>query len=142
MRAELEERFNFKCCESIEEFQQESGFALTRERHVKMRAGRHEKDDREQTTDRSRFVLGWDNRAKRRHLAEMISRLDADIRNISGDIDKFDISLESLRTRRAAIGRLKDVISYDDIDYLSYEHELTALQKEKESLAHVCGMGP
>lgn len=134
VRAELEERFNFMCCESIEEFQQASGFALTRERHVKMRGGRHEKDDREQMTDRSRFVLGWDNRSKRRHLAEQISQIEGEIRNISDDINKLDVALDSLRMRKSALARLKDVVSYDDIDYLTHERELTALQEEKESL--------
>lgn len=134
VKAELEERFNFTCCETVDEFQQASGFALTRERHVKMRGGRHEKDDREQATDRSRFVLGWDNRSKRRHLADLINRLDDGIRSISGNIDKLDIALESLRARKAAIGRLKDIASYDDLDYLTHERELAALQEEKESL--------
>ena len=134
IRAELEERFNFTCCETIEEFQQTSSYALTRERHVKRKGGYHEKDDREQTNDPSRFVLGWDNRSKQRHLAGEILRLDEDIKGFNGEISKLDAGLDLLRARKAAIGRVKEVTSYSDIDYLAHEREIQALQHEKESL--------
>jgi len=134
VRAELEERFNFTCCDTIDEFQQTTSFALTRERHVKMRGGRHEKDDREQTTDRSRFVLGWENRSKRQYLAELIRHQDKDIKKFSGEIDRLDSALELQRTRKTAIVHLKEIVNYDDIDYLTHERELKDLQEEKVSL--------
>lgn len=134
VKAELEERFNYTCCETIEEFQQAFSHALTRERHVKGRGGRHEKDDREQMTNRGRYVLGWDNRAKRKHLGQEIDRLDEMIRKINGDISKLDFALASQRSRQTSIGRLKETGSYDEINYLTHERELEELQKEKEAL--------
>lgn len=134
VRAELEERFNYKCCDTVEEFQQASGLALTRERHVKMRGGRHEKDDREHTSDRSRFILGWDNRSKRRHLAQEILRLDESIKSVGSEIARLDSTLDAQRARQTAIHRLKEISIYDEIDYLTHEQELSELQEEKESL--------
>ncbi|NLE38513.1 MAG: hypothetical protein GX621_10860, partial [Pirellulaceae bacterium] len=49
VKVELEERFDFFCCDTLEEFQQAEGLALTRNRHVKYRGSRHEKDDRERS---------------------------------------------------------------------------------------------
>ena len=34
--AELQERFNFRCCDTLEEFQQSHERALTRQRHLKL----------------------------------------------------------------------------------------------------------
>jgi uncharacterized protein YPO0396 len=58
VRAELQRHFDYRCCESVQEFQQCRGLALTRSRHVKSGNRRHDKDDREQTTDPRNFVLG------------------------------------------------------------------------------------
>ena len=76
VKAELEERFDFRCCDTLEEFQQTDGLAVTRNRHVKYRGVRHEKDDRDKMADPRYFVLGWDNKEKRRFLAEEIKRLN------------------------------------------------------------------
>jgi uncharacterized protein YPO0396 len=47
VRGELEERFDFRCCDTVSESQDAQGLALTAERHVKWGNVRHEKDDRE-----------------------------------------------------------------------------------------------
>ena len=39
---------------------------------MKFRGVSHEKDDRDKIADPRYFVLGWDNREKRRRLAEEI----------------------------------------------------------------------
>ncbi len=61
VQAELAARFDIRCCETSDEFQAVDGPAMTRQRHIKWRGSRHEKDDRNETTDPRRFVLGWDN---------------------------------------------------------------------------------
>lgn len=68
VKAELQERFNLRCCETLEEFQQSHERALTRQRHLKLNSTRHEKDDRDRVADPRYFVLGWDNRDKKRRL--------------------------------------------------------------------------
>src|SRR5262249_19146661 len=69
VRGELVDRFDYRCCHTIEEFQEAQGLAMTRQRHVKMRGVRHEKNDRDDASDPRHFVLGWDNREKRRLVA-------------------------------------------------------------------------
>jgi len=134
VKAELEERLNYICCETIDEFQQISGLALTKERQVKYRGARHEKDDREQATDRSRFVLGWDNRAKQRYLTDRIVQLDKSIQSFNGEITRLDTVLTSHRERKDAFGQLRKTANYSEIDYAIYERELSSLREEKELL--------
>ncbi len=57
---QLIEHHDLTCCESIDEFRREP-YAITREGQIKAGRGRHEKDDRSDIHDRSRYVLGWSN---------------------------------------------------------------------------------
>src|SRR5207245_1436406 len=97
LKAELHDRFNFRCCSTLEEFQLASEKALTRERHIKHLGGRHEKDDREQFVDPRRYVLGWDNREKRRHLEGGIRDLRQRIELLDTQIGRFDEEQHALR---------------------------------------------
>ncbi|MEZ6048606.1 MAG: hypothetical protein R3C11_24125 [Planctomycetaceae bacterium] len=64
VRDEIQNRFNFICCNTVDEFNQISHRAMTTQRHVKFSPERHQKDDREHRTDPRHFVLGWDNTSK------------------------------------------------------------------------------
>ncbi len=79
VKAELQEKHNIRCCDTIEEFQQAHDRAMTRNRHMKFSPTRHEKDDRDRTGDPRHFVLGWDNKEKKRRLAETIEALTRQI---------------------------------------------------------------
>jgi len=133
VRAELEERFNFTCCQTIEEFQNAASLALTRQRHVK-RGGRHEKDDRDQTVDPARFVLGWDNKSKRIHLAGEVTRLGQAVDQLSDDIRNLNAELNRIRHRKAAAARAMETKDFGAIDFATPEREIQALLQEKESL--------
>jgi uncharacterized protein YPO0396 len=134
LRYELEARQNFVCCQTIEEFQQAHGMAMTRQRHVKRNDTRHEKDDREQTADPRRFVLGWDNREKQRALAEGLIRLRSEADLVDQQIKRLAASMEALRTRRAALGQIAQLTDFDTIDHERHEQEVQELQREKEAL--------
>lgn len=59
----LAERYDYACVDSMAAFRK-TDFALTREGQIRHGKERHEKDDRFEIGDRSRWVLGFDNRAK------------------------------------------------------------------------------
>jgi uncharacterized protein YPO0396 len=63
LNAELRQRFNYACVESIHAFRT-ADRALTREGQIKHSQTRHEKDDRRIVNDRRNWVLGFDNREK------------------------------------------------------------------------------
>lgn len=85
LQAELRQRFDYACVESIQSFRS-ADRALTREGQVKHNKTRHEKDDRSRVDDRRYWVLGFDNREKlaifqkqAQDLADAVSRLEGEI---------------------------------------------------------------
>jgi len=63
LKAELRQRFDYACVESVQAFRS-SDRALTREGQVKHSKTRHEKDDRRKVNDKHNWVLGFNNREK------------------------------------------------------------------------------
>ena len=134
VQAELAERFDYRCCDTIEEFQQSHMLALTRQRHVKVRGLRHEKDDRDRTADPRNYVLGWDNREKRKHLAERIEQLQQSVARLDQQIGKLTANLDELRRKQSAIDAARQFADFGAIDFNSHEQEIIRLTHEKETL--------
>lgn len=134
VKAELEDRYDLRCCETIEEFQSTSDWAVTRHRHIKWNSERHQKDDRERTADPRSFVLGWDNREKRRILAEGIVRLTGNIKQLDDQIQGFQKVVGQLRAQEAAAARVRQVTDFNSVDFAAHAREKEALECEKKSL--------
>lgn len=134
VQGELAERFDYRCCDAIEEFQEACGLALTRQRHVKIRGTRHEKDDREKTADPRHFVLGWDNREKCRRLAEAIAAARQRQERLSGQIERLDAGQERHRQRGEAVRRASEPADFSAIDFAAHEREIAALRQEKRTI--------
>ncbi len=134
VKAELEDRFDFLCCDTLEQFQTADGPAMTRNRHVKYRGIRHEKDDRDRTADPRYFILGWDNREKRRCLAEGIVQLKEQEGHLDRQITETEQTLTRLRGRQTALERIQEFKDFGEIDYAIHEQEIDALQREKKTL--------
>lgn len=63
VRQELKAQFDLECAETLQAFRS-ARRAVTREGQIKHSTTRHEKNDRYAVDDRSRWVLGFDNKAK------------------------------------------------------------------------------
>lgn len=92
LKNELRRRYDYVCAESLNAFRN-ADWAITREGQVRHGKSRHEKDDRRSADDRRHWVLGFDNREKRKlyeqqavELAETIERLKKEI----GELAKKD----------------------------------------------------
>jgi uncharacterized protein YPO0396 len=134
VRAELEQRFDYRCCDNVAEFQEAQAPAMTQQRHVKVRSGRHEKDDRDRVADPRNYVLGWDNREKRRYLAEVVQRLRDEQGRLNQRITNLDQDLTTLRGRQAATAKAQEVTDFASIDHATHEHEIESLRLEKQRL--------
>jgi len=134
LTAELRDRFDYRCCDTIEEFQSCRGLALTLHRHVKSGRQRHEKDDRDQAIDPRNFVLGWDNREKKRRLSEEVSRLAVIETQLSNQIELLSDQLSVLRQSLSAIVDAQKVKSFDDIDFTRHEEEIKKLERERVAI--------
>jgi uncharacterized protein YPO0396 len=134
LKVELEDRFDYLCCDTIEQFQAAQDLAVTRERHVKTRGIRHEKDDRERATDPRNFVLGWDNREKRRHLAAEIERRNNESMELDRYLARADTELSRVEGQRLAITELQGINEFSMLDYAAEENAMTSLFAEKAAL--------
>ncbi|MEX2170714.1 MAG: SbcC/MukB-like Walker B domain-containing protein [Pirellulales bacterium] len=132
IKAELADRFDYRCCDTLAEFQAAEGRALTTQRHMKVGGVRHEKDDRDRSSDPRYFVLGWDNREKRKILAASIERLRTSVADMDRTVNELDDELSALRDQQTAANRALEVTDFDTIDTARHERAIKALQKERK----------
>ncbi|MDR1277049.1 MAG: ATP-binding protein [Candidatus Accumulibacter sp.] len=86
LRAELRQRFDYACVDSLLSFKN-ADCALTREGQAKHSKTRHEKDDRRSVGDRLHWVLGFDNREKRMIFQMQVQDLAVTIARLEREID-------------------------------------------------------
>ena len=134
VRGRIESRFDYRCCQTVEQFRQSPRLAITRNRHIKTGDTRHEKDDRSHATDASRFVLGWDNREKRRHLEARIAELDEQIATLGSTIGRIDAARERAAAELDAIDRCREITRFEQIDTATHQAIIDALRAEERSL--------
>lgn len=134
VKVEICERFNYRCCETIEEFQQAAERALTKNRHLKHNFARHEKDDRARVADPRHYVLGWDNEEKKRLLSEAIAGYTAQLEQIDKHLTQIEQQTAALQIRLIAIDSIRRFASFSDIDYHTSERAIAELRKEKQAI--------
>ncbi|MBB01321.1 MAG: hypothetical protein CMJ47_01615 [Planctomyces sp.] len=134
VKAELASRFDYSCCQTIEELQQASGLAMTSARHVKTGHKRHDKDDREQLLNRRNFILGWDNREKRRQIKARIAELDERDQQLSQQVAAIDTDLVAIRNRVHAWNDLQAFHDFSEIDWQRHQQSIDDLVAEKKAI--------
>ncbi|WP_303105130.1 ATP-binding protein [uncultured Mitsuokella sp.] len=133
LQAELARRFAHTCVEEMKEFRH-ARFALTKAGQIKTGGRRHEKDDRRDIGDRSRYILGFSNQRKvqaleaeqldlqeeERYFHQAAQKLKREERDIQGKLRQFD--------------RLTAVTDFDAIDTEPLRKSLGALREERRQL--------
>ncbi|MEM8734126.1 MAG: ATP-binding protein, partial [Planctomycetota bacterium] len=131
---QLVSRYDFRCCESLDQFQRAPGLAITKERHVKFGKQNHEKDDRDHWSDPRRFVLGWDNA---RQLTELHSSL-AESRNeeahILEEIQDLETQSKRISKQLSAIETVQSFADFDAVDTHRHESEIAKLEQERTAI--------
>ncbi|MGI9456813.1 MAG: ATP-binding protein [Aeoliella sp.] len=134
VRGEIERRFDYQCCESIEQFDDAARLALTTNRHIKMGGDLHKKDDRRRTVDPRYFVLGWNNREKKQRIAEQIETISNELSTLDADIDAKSCDLEQLRASRLAAQDALETTEFDAIDIERHRRTIRDLETERRQL--------
>lgn len=88
LREELAAHFDYECADTPARFR-DSFRAITREGLVKHSGARHEKDDRRRVDDRSRWVLGFDNKEKRELYESRAAELGAQLARLGLELDEL-----------------------------------------------------
>ncbi len=123
----LRQRFDFLCVESMQAFRAAEK-AVTREGQIKFGKERHEKDDRFNVGDRSRWVLGFDNRAKLELFERLAQSAAVKIDALGRRKREIQESVREAGDRMLHCQRLAD-LEWDDIDAASLTTRLSALAK-------------
>lgn len=133
LEKEIVERFDYACCENLEEFQRETT-AITKQGLIKSGKFRHEKDDRRNLFDRRNYILGWTNKEK-------IKAIEIELEKISKEIFKKE---EEKKTIQKGKDRLKekgqflyDFLKFQDYSEIFWQKDVEDIQKlleEKEIL--------
>ncbi|MCL2188001.1 MAG: hypothetical protein FWC16_03000 [Defluviitaleaceae bacterium] len=120
---ELFHRFPHVCCENVKQFQTEEQ-GITMAGQIKAKGGHHEKDDRHNINDRTRFILGFSNDKK-------IKALESDEKKLTEELNKNDYrhnniknELRATQARISATSILENMQNYADIDTASKENEI------------------
>ncbi len=130
---ELFRRFAAVCCDDLAAFRR-LPIAVTRQGQIKSGGKRHEKDDRFNIHDRSRYILGWRNvdkiKALTRDLAQLKSQWDAYIK----DLEQADQARKALRLENDQLQKMLLVQSFAEIDWQVLTIEIKKLAAERKKL--------
>ena len=123
----LAQRFDYTCVDSMQAFRS-TDKAITRQGQVRHGKDRHEKDDRFELNDRSRWVLGFDNRAKlalfektAREAARAVAECDGAIRVLN--------ALSKQRSDRTLMCQALGHFQWQEIDVAPLLDRLAAIER-------------
>jgi len=129
----LMQRFDYVCCYYLPDFQQVQR-GITLQGQIKHNASRHEKDDRHTLSDRSRYVLGWDNRQKLRQLEQELDDLGRHLAKLEDEIQKIRADLDRNRRDISTIENLLNYQLFSEIDWRTPQSEHDMLERRLTEL--------
>jgi len=133
LKVMFHERFNIPCVENMDEFRRFKK-ALTIHGQFKTNLTRHEKDDRFDINDRSRWVLGWDNANKLQKIKTDHEKELQKIAYLQNEIKNIDKQIHDIQDNRDTLRDILKFESFDEIDWYSFSKKIDALEMEKEEL--------
>jgi uncharacterized protein YPO0396 len=143
LKADLLDDWEFICCATSAQFQRERR-ALTINGQIKRGGARHEKDDRYNLNDRTRYVLGWDNRDKIAALEVELARENTALEATRQALAKINTEQQQWNTR---LQQLRELLAFDDFNAIDWqveaqrvaelEHQQQELQAGSDQLARL-----
>ncbi|RLA25022.1 MAG: ATP-dependent exonuclease SbcCD, C subunit-like protein [Gammaproteobacteria bacterium] len=127
---EIARRFDYYCADTLEDFRRQPK-AITPQGQVKSGASRHEKDDRHAINDRSRFILGWDNKAKIAALQQTLLAVQREGLACFTRLGELDKQYKLLTTQRDKARDLLNIEQFEEIDWQSISLSIDKLLDEK-----------
>ncbi|MDZ8262996.1 ATP-binding protein [Nostoc sp. ChiQUE01b] len=132
LRDELVRQFNYVCCDE-EQFQHEIR-AITRTGLMKHGKERHEKDDRFRISDRSHYILGWNNASKIKDFEAKLSLVNQELAQIDKQVQSLKRQHNQRLEQTSWLQNLMNYGNFNEIDWRSTQLECQNLQKQKQQL--------
>lgn len=131
--AEIIDRYDYQCCETLEEFQQ-ARRALSIRGQIKHSHSLHEKDDRKKLDDRTTYILGWNN-------AEKLAALESQLMAQSKTLSHLEDALERITEKQSHeddikrnLQRLDEFNTFTTIDWHTDERQRLVLDTRVREL--------
>ena len=133
LEAELRARYDYTCCENMEEFRR-AARALTRSGQSKSGRISHIKDDRYDVNDHRRYVLGWSNKEK---IAALETALEAEAKQLA-EAEGERVALRQrenrLNDRRDGLNKLLQFTEFESLHFRPVALRIQELQEEQRRL--------
>ncbi len=133
LERELSRRFDYVCCATTDEFRRRRN-AVTMMGQIKYGGVRHEKDDRHQIDDRSRYILGWDNQEKIDVIQQVLNRLDAEFTGIVHKVQDLDHERKGKETTRDVLQNILGFETLAEIHWQPVTRKIQQLIDEKREI--------
>jgi uncharacterized protein YPO0396 len=130
---QLGKRFDYICCNMMEDFYRFPR-AITQKGQIKSGRQRHEKDDRHSIHDRSRYILGWQNKEKIKTLEKIKLKYENQGQTL---FDKFTALVEhqkSCDSITANCRQLKKFTSLEEMLWQKTAQKIQTLDSEKNKI--------
>ncbi len=133
LEQEIAHRFDVACCENQQQFRREKS-AITRNGQIKGGNERHEKDDRHAINDRSRYVLGWDNKDKIAALQKQTHTLEKQLVSLANQISQNKKQLEHISNALQDLSKLEEYHDFQELNWQPLVQEIANLEDEQRRL--------
>lgn len=130
---ELQNRFNHICCENLDDFRR-SPQAITVNGQIKTGGQRHEKDDRYDISDRSRYILGWDNHEKIETLTVNLQQVEQQGLQLVKQLSDLAQQQQQMIAQRDNCRDILKLSDYLEINWQPIAQHIQTLIDEKQQL--------
>ena len=133
LRDQLMRQFSYVCCDTDEQLQREIR-AITRSGLIKHSGERHQKDDRNQISDRSNYILGWNNANKIKAIATQLHYINEQLTSSEKQINGIKIQQNQRHQQKSWLQEFMSFQDFAEIDWRSLEFEKLQLVEQKQQL--------
>lgn len=132
LEAEVKIRFSHTCVENIEQFKNEQK-AISITGQIKSNT-RHEKDDRRNLEDRSRYILGFSNKKKIETLQLNVTEIKQSLQLLNNQKEKNDTKFETLVEKLNAVYNLSEFKQYEPLDTMTIANQINQNEDKLDKL--------
>lgn len=95
---------------------------------------RHEKDDRPESNDPSRYVMGWDNEKKKERLLQQRNKLSTLIEERNETIERCKRKSDTLQAKFHAYKNIQEHNGFQELDLGGLQRKMHKLQEQMDAL--------
>jgi uncharacterized protein YPO0396 len=132
--AELRAQYNHRCCDTVQEFERVSGFAVTKRGLIRGGGTLHIKDDSRDLDDPVFHILGWSNLDKIRRLETQLEELNGQSEEEVAERDRQNGRRKSAQDRLKVTSHLASFRAFDELDWISSAQRKESLEQQREEL--------